>query len=88
MQAQPEPVQQTVVETAEKPPVQEAPPEALHLQPTAIVPKTPADNTVRKQLAKRLSDVICIPSSQLTPQERHMAAVSYTHLTLPTILPV
>ena len=73
MQAQPEPVQQTVVETAEKPPVQEAPPEALHLQPTAIVPKTPADNTVRKQLAKRLSDVICIPSSQLTPQERHMA---------------
>jgi uncharacterized protein (DUF2336 family) len=31
------------------------------------------DNAVRRQLAKRLADVICIPSSQLTPQERHMA---------------
>ncbi len=30
-------------------------------------------NTVRRQLAKRLADVICIPASQLTPQERHMA---------------
>ncbi len=28
---------------------------------------------VRKALVKRLSDVICIPSSQLPPQERHMA---------------
>ena len=27
----------------------------------------------RRQLAKRLADVICIPASQLTPQERHMA---------------
>lgn len=27
----------------------------------------------RRQLVKRLADVICIPSSQLTPQERHMA---------------
>lgn len=30
-------------------------------------------STVRKSLAKRLSDVICIPASQLPPQERHMA---------------
>ena len=73
MQAQSEPVQQTVVETPEAPPVQAEIPQALELQPTAIVPKTPADSTVRKQLAKRLSDVICIPASQLTPQERHMA---------------
>jgi len=28
---------------------------------------------VRRALAKRLSDVICIPASQLPPQERHMA---------------
>jgi len=28
---------------------------------------------IRRQLAKRLSDVICIPESQLAPQERHMA---------------
>ena len=28
---------------------------------------------VRRMLAKRLSDVICIPASQLPPQERHMA---------------
>lgn len=31
------------------------------------------DAAVRRQLAKRLADVICIPASQLTPQERHMA---------------
>ncbi|HHI89061.1 MAG TPA: DUF2336 domain-containing protein [Hellea balneolensis] len=35
--------------------------------------RTPADDFVRRQLVKRLSDVICIPASQLTPQERHMA---------------
>jgi uncharacterized protein (DUF2336 family) len=28
---------------------------------------------IRRSLAQRLSDVICIPSSQLAPQERHMA---------------
>jgi uncharacterized protein (DUF2336 family) len=28
---------------------------------------------VRRSLAKRLADVICIPASQITPQERHMA---------------
>jgi len=30
-------------------------------------------STVRRSLAKRLADVICIPASQITPQERHMA---------------
>ncbi|MBL4854711.1 MAG: DUF2336 domain-containing protein [Robiginitomaculum sp.] len=35
--------------------------------------QTPQQSTVRRALAKRLSDVICIPSSQLPPQERHMA---------------
>lgn len=33
----------------------------------------PEENNTRRQLAKRLADVICIPASQLTPQERHMA---------------
>lgn len=36
-------------------------------------PAMPENSGVRRQLAKRLADVICIPSSQLTPQERHMA---------------
>ena len=31
------------------------------------------DKAVRRQLSKRLADVICMPASQLTPQERHMA---------------
>ena len=57
------------------PPAPEPRPQAkaLELKPTAIVPKTPADGSVRKSLAKRLSDVICIPQSQLPPQERHLA---------------
>lgn len=40
----------------------------------AVIPAEP-DKTanVRRQLAKRLADVICIPASQLSPQERHMA---------------
>jgi uncharacterized protein (DUF2336 family) len=33
----------------------------------------PPAGGVRRALAKRLSDVICIPASQLPPQERHMA---------------
>ncbi len=33
----------------------------------------PPFGKVRRALAKRLSDVICIPASQLPPQERHMA---------------
>lgn len=37
-----------------------------------VTEETPL-NGVRRALAKRLSDVICIPASQLPPQERHMA---------------
>lgn len=33
----------------------------------------PKESGVRRALVKRLADVICIPASQLTPQERHMA---------------
>jgi len=47
--------------------------EALELPQTAAVGVVPTENNVRRQLAKRLSDVICIPASHLTPQERHMA---------------
>jgi len=46
---------------------------ALTLDRPVHVMDLPQDHGVRRQLAKRLSDVICIPSSQLTPQERHMA---------------
>lgn len=48
--------------------------EALDLtqdQETPVPAPQPMD--IRKSLAKRLADVICIPESQLTPQERHMA---------------
>ena len=45
-------------------------PQTLDLN--TIVP-TPGVSGVRKALVKRLADVICIPASQLTPQERHMA---------------
>ena len=50
------------------------------LKPTALTldEALPADTnvvplTVRARLAKRIADVICIPSNQITPQERHMA---------------
>lgn len=33
----------------------------------------PQDLGTRRALAKRLADVICIPASSITPQERHMA---------------
>ena len=33
----------------------------------------PQADEVRRQLAKRLADAICLPASKLTPQERHMA---------------
>lgn len=33
----------------------------------------PPESGIRRALVKRLADVICIPASQLTPQERHMA---------------
>ena len=36
-----------------------------------VIPNS--DDNVRRQLAKRLADAICLPASKLTPQERHMA---------------
>ena len=45
---------------------------ADELQLTDLAQGEQASN-VRKALVKRLADVICIPASQLTPQERHMA---------------
>lgn len=48
------------------------PARALELDPAMQVVAPPADN-VRRQLAKRLADAICLPASKLTPQERHMA---------------
>ncbi len=45
---------------------------ALELTETAASNVVDPDN-IRRQLAKRLADVICIPESQLAPQERHMA---------------
>jgi len=46
---------------------------ALELSQTVASNAAPPEFDVRRQLAKRLSDVICIPASHLTPQERHMA---------------
>lgn len=46
--------------------------EALNLTATTPPPEVP-EMDIRRSLAKRLADVICIPESQLTPQERHMA---------------
>ena len=46
---------------------------ALELSQTVTPHAAPTELSVRRQLAKRLSDVICIPASHLTPQERHMA---------------
>ena len=46
---------------------------ALELSQPATPKSAPPEYDVRRQLAKRLSDVICIPASHLTPQERHMA---------------
>ncbi len=45
---------------------------AIELSP-APQPVTETKFDVRRALAKRLADVICIPESQLAPQERHMA---------------
>ncbi len=50
-----------------------AQPAPLELPAEAIADGGQVTHNVRRQLAKRLSDVICIPASQLTPQERHMA---------------
>lgn len=71
MQAHPAPVPKAPSATARPAPA--IPSKALDLTPAAVAPDTPKDKSVRRQLAKRLSDVICIPASQLTPQERHMA---------------
>lgn len=46
--------------------------QALELTETTEV-APPEASAIRRQLAKRLADVICIPESQLAPQERHMA---------------
>ena len=46
---------------------------AKALDLTEEVSKEMPPSGVRRALAKRLSDVICIPASQLPPQERHMA---------------
>ena len=44
------------------------------LELTETTQAKPVDTAnIRRQLAKRLADVICIPESQLAPQERHMA---------------
>ena len=76
------PIAQTHVPQSYAPQPMSAPP-AAPMQPS--VPQNTAsdilnatadiDNAteIRRALAKRLSDVICIPSSQLAPQERHMA---------------
>lgn len=47
--------------------------QALELSQTVAPNTAQPEYDVRRQLAKRLSDVICIPASHLTPQERHMA---------------
>lgn len=44
---------------------------ALEMKPVAA--DAPPNDTVRRQLAQRLADAICLPASKLTPQERHMA---------------
>jgi len=46
---------------------------AAALELTEEVKSDAPDISVRRSLAKRLADVICIPASQITPQERHMA---------------
>ena len=46
---------------------------AQTLELTHATTTQPPESGVRRALAKRLSDVICIPASQLPPQERHMA---------------
>ncbi len=73
-QAQPAPVAYTQTPQPQPP----AMPISSEQQTTALeVLNATADedsaSEIRRSLAKRLSDVICIPSSQLAPQERHMA---------------
>ena len=47
--------------------------QALTLEDTAPDTANVVTISVKARLAKRLADVICIPASQITPQERHMA---------------
>ena len=44
-----------------------------HAPDAPHIAEAPDPAGTRRALVKRLSDVICIPASQLTPQERHMA---------------
>lgn len=46
---------------------------AAALELTEEIKDEAPESSVRRSLAKRLADVICIPASQITPQERHMA---------------
>ena len=56
-------------------PLAPAAPAPLDVAAPETAPLTPEQKSAatRRALVKRLSDVICIPASQLTPQERHMA---------------
>jgi len=79
---QPQPVQQQPVQQQ---PIQPQPQPVQPQQTPQAQPQSSAQDVlratasldqaaeIRRALAKRLSDVICIPSSQLAPQERHMA---------------
>jgi len=65
------------------------------LQPTALTLEQTAPETdnvtpisVKARLAKRLADVICIPSNQITPQERHMAGDVLVDLLRESELPI
>ena len=35
--------------------------------------ETEREHRARIALAKRIADIVCLPSSEITPQERHMA---------------
>jgi len=52
--------------------ITEPAPDALDT-PEIDAGEIPQDLDTRRALAKRLADVICIPASSITPQERHMA---------------
>ena len=69
---QPQPVQQQPVQPQPQHTPQAQPQSSAQdvLRATASLDQAAE---IRRALAKRLSDVICIPSSQLAPQERHMA---------------
>ena len=83
------PAQQAHVQPPHAPPVEQPPQQPYAPQHAAPLVQAAPQQTardvlsakadideaseIRRALAKRLSDVICIPSSQLAPQERHMA---------------